>query len=175
MRNSNLAIGCAFTRYLRFVIGTIFLIPGLTLRGHRRSKIKVDLGVLGISFYKCLIVTIALSSTVWPQYKTRRMDRRTDMLVRRAHLMHCALHALHRWAKLTIKASDLAIIWWQLLQIWSFQQRLDVKWKEAIQIVHFTTKTTTYASRPLTISVNGAGRENWELLFSLQTSSDNYD
>ena len=28
-----------------------------------------------------------------------RTDRRTDMLVRRAHLMHCALHALHQWAK----------------------------------------------------------------------------
>ena len=26
-------------------------------------------------------------------------DGQTDMLVRRAHLMHCALHALHQWAK----------------------------------------------------------------------------
>ena len=29
----------------------------------------------------------------------RRTDGQTDMLVRRAHLMHSALHALHQWAK----------------------------------------------------------------------------
>ena len=48
-----------------------FWIPDLTLRGHRRSKIKVDLRVLGMGSYQCLS---ALSSTVWPQYNTRRTD-----------------------------------------------------------------------------------------------------
>ena len=28
----------------------------------------------------------------------RQTDGPTDMLVRRAHHMHCALHALHQWA-----------------------------------------------------------------------------
>ena len=48
--------------------------------------------------YICyLVYPTALSSTVWPQYKTRQIDRRTaDMLVRIARLTHCALHALNR-------------------------------------------------------------------------------
>ena len=31
-----------------------------------------------------------------------RTDGQTDTLLRRAHLMHCALHALHRWAKIQL-------------------------------------------------------------------------
>ena len=47
-----------------FSLKPFFGSPSLSLRGHRRSKVKVDLGVLGMGSYKCLIVTIALSSTV---------------------------------------------------------------------------------------------------------------
>ena len=44
----------------------IFRILVLTLGVVVGHKVKVNLGVL-VSYY-CLIVTIALSSTVWPEY-----------------------------------------------------------------------------------------------------------
>ena len=51
MVNSNYERRAPFRRYRRFSFHVIIRTPGLTLRGRRRSKVKVDLEVLGMGSY----------------------------------------------------------------------------------------------------------------------------
>ena len=72
----SLVVGCVVYEIFAIFHWNHFGISVLTLRGRRRPKVKVDMGVLGMGSYYCLIVTISLSCTVWPQYKTRQTDGR---------------------------------------------------------------------------------------------------
>ena len=68
--------------------------------GHCSLKVKVDLDPPGMGSYSTLIVTMGLSSTVYPQCTPRqtdgRTDRQTDMLLTIIQPILCfnALHAL---------------------------------------------------------------------------------